>query len=977
MSKNLQIIPYKLTKGQTFEKITGVLTLQNAGDFKVTIPEYLEELKNIEKQIDQKYAEKNKAYSKVTRLYNDKAKDGWTEDERKSNKANNEVYRGDSKKIDNEIIKLRAQKTNLNQNEKYKDIGWAWQLVGNGIRSIPGHNSSFKSGLLGFTSDVNGVKEYNEITFSKLIEGGGLAWLEVFSPTDPATGKLPNGFYVRALGKPKVLRTEWTDFDFNPIKTKVRFGSEVLLHIYTEAMYGQEVKIELIDRDIFDPNDVLDISNTKTFIREALVYKINPNEDKKLGIDGALIINSETSEDQIKQQYLQKIVVEVLITPSWIKDAGNSLKIFPTVKSLEKEIYFTDFTRSYLDVGKDGILYTTPKEITNLPVVVGEVETNAATFHPCRYDLITLKKQLGGSVEIFNSKNDLDVRKRVLEIDIIAGKKATYLLDFDFKTEECPRDHKSKEITVTSVPTNYELLVDLSSKAEHSKAEKKFEWMKTDFSISTNTSFGAKSTQKENVSAKKGLVTVKQEQLEFDAFYNYDIPNNFSLYTFAKAMKYFNLRNLPSDKIFKINANVKSCAFKQNIKIIIYPDIKWTLKFGFNVDKEDIEKLNRKGGSFAPLKTYQDEADKNDEAQFKYNKKNSKEVNKENFERKKILDKTAKKYSKEYNLKPKSKIKPIDKGSSFKKFLEILSKITLSLEEEHYGGDVKNELTEDFVRDLYEKMQPVLQLASKATGILEGEFDKKDFSSEQEKSIDGLMAKLKRKTVAYEFLYPKLSFAASWFYEQIDADKYPTLAGRQGLGLDLMLKAAPLVGVTINWDILELLCRRHPIAYAILKTVDTLLYVLGDDESAIKCDFSVTGKIDATVDFQYNFAAGFKEVNAKGKTSMQAELKLSLKLKKTNEVLGWQVISELGIGIGGSIGLGIENKYGVDRSGFYVQKNIIFEGIVIEGNATARLQVKKNSRLKDKNSGFNGGGNLDFEITMLSHTFTTDKIYLI
>lgn len=85
-------------------------------------------------------------------------------------------------------------------------------------------------------------------------------------------------------------------------------------------------------------------------------------------------------------------------------------------------------------------------------------------------------------------------------------------------------------------------------------------------------------------------------------------------------------------------------------------DIKWILKFGFNVKKEDIEKLNKKGGIFVLLKIFEDKVEEKDKVYFEKNKV-----------RKEILDRVEKYFIEKYNLKLKEKeIVFVEKGISFK-----------------------------------------------------------------------------------------------------------------------------------------------------------------------------------------------------------------------------------------------------------------------------------------------------------------------
>ena len=951
MSKNLQIELIKSSlNGEVYDEAMGCLILKNSDkaftfkikempDFapnKPAPPEKMKELTN--EQFDALSHDNRWGYKHSVEEQNKKT----------------EAYNSKNKEYQDKAKALRAS------------ASWAWQLVGNGV------NPKTISPNASFTKGITKDKVYS-LKFPKIAEGGGFVWLEVFTDNDPAVGKPPFGMFVQAKGTPKIIRVEWTDQNYNPIPDTeiLAFGSQVLLHVYTNGMYGQEVEIELFDKDIFSGNDCLSIGDKKAFTREIVVQEIKPFEEGKHGNSGFLIASKQNKNNKVIEgdTVVQKIEIKVSVQKNWIKDGGTDLKIYPAIKSLETGNSFTGFTRQFLTVKENGIMYNVPAIPTNnTPGMIGSVETNVATFKPCRYDKITLMQQKkAGSTIVFSSANNEQRAKKSIAIEIVAGKKETCLLDFDFQTLECERKpkHTTQEITILTIPKDYELKIDPSSKAEHKVKKEEKELVKSESSRNSST-MGTKTTQKETVATEKGIVTVRQKQIEFDTFYNYDIPQDANAATtFYKAMKYFWLPKLSADKIHNIAAVANTCAFQQNVNIAIYPDIKWTLKFGFNVEKDDIEKLNRKGGTFAPLKTFEDKAEEKDKAYFEKHKK-----------QKETLERAEKHFTDKYNLKPKSAAAPVEKGTSFKQLLEILQRITISLEEQHYGGDVKNELTEDFVKQLYEQAKTVIDLAKIGVELLEGKHDESNYTPEDDRNIDGLAKKLARKPVAYEFLYPKLSFAGSWFYEQIDAKEYPELAGRQGLGVDLMLNAAPLIGVTIKWDILELLCRRHPIAYAILKAIDALLYILADDSSAVKCDFSVTGKIETTIDLQHNMLAGFKDFNVKGKSAIQTEIILELKLNNSIKLGKFEVLVKRGVSAGASIGLGIEDVYGVDGSGIYIKKDLVFEGIKFSFEAEGSAELGTQEGKRKKKSMFKLGGKITGEITMLAHTFSTDKMYI-
>lgn len=68
----------------------------------------------------------------------------------------------------------------------------------------------------------------------------------------------------------------------------------------------------------------------------------------------------------------------------------------------------------------------------------------------------------------------------------------------------------------------------------------------------------------------------------------------------------------------------------------------------------------------------------------------------------------------------------------------------------------------------------------------------------------------------------------------------------------------------------------------------------------------------------------------------------------------------------------------VDSTGFYFQKELIFEGIniKIEAETSAGMRKGKDEDEDEDETLFDIGGKIDGEITILAHTFSTDKIYL-
>lgn len=368
MSNNLHVVPFELKKGQHFDKTTNTLTLDKAGSFTITIKEYLKELETLEKNISYKYEQ----------IYNEKIKEKKTP-------------------ITKEIEELNLQRSKLF--EKYKDTLWAWQLVGDELSSELTHNNSFAKGISGFSTDVNGIKKFRTVSFSKLIEGGGRALLEAFSDSDPATAS--SGLYVKATGSPKIITAEWKDKDNNKITEEVAFGSTVYLHLYTEALYKQELKIGLRDTKYKNsdltptPSDEngnpivsLKDKTIKHFHREVGVHQYTTDDPLTIPPKTA-ITNTLIKDKSSTKLYVQKCVFPVFIEHAWqfqgagnnadfkdwnSMDSGKKLEINPIIfhENLEDGLTELDIT---LKVSKnDGKLIE--GELTgNKPFLIGENES--------------------------------------------------------------------------------------------------------------------------------------------------------------------------------------------------------------------------------------------------------------------------------------------------------------------------------------------------------------------------------------------------------------------------------------------------------------------------------------------------------------------------------------------------------------------------------------------------------------------------
>jgi hypothetical protein len=603
MEKQVHIIPKKVEEGQKYDPTQNSLVLKKAGPFNITIKE-IEDLKK------QKPIAPKPITELSTKDYNKLSETGrWNYD------VDVKQYNIDVKKY-NEKLKLYTERF-----KKFDDLNWAWQLVYNGLdpnKITP--NVGFKKGI------------HDRISFPELLEGGGIAWLEAWHEQDKPKGISPFGMYVQADGVPGIVRTEWTDFNYTTINetTKVAFGSKVILHIYSTGLYGQEVEVHLVDSDIFTPNGKLKISGADFFTREVKVHKLKTNDVNKKGISDVLTINDAPVN------HAQKIEIEVVIDKGWEKTAGKQFKIYPVIKSIKTgEIFkFSDRKHLQASANRESIeINSQPIPATNMPLIVGDVETNVEAFHPCRYDLIKASyskkaNSLGNQsleVELFNSKKEEDKIKEKLRMSVIAGVREgrrELKIVLDSKTNGCrfednkEKTHKGRVINLSKI--NGAIIIEESTRVNEHKI-----YDKNEFKIGKDNSNGIRFGKEEeghidtdddneisnshtksknsvegvfgvNRESKatlfkdkqvRGLYPNSDTEITLDIGFDYGDESILSLVKHIWPLRKSNLQHYP--------ILLQTCCFKKELDIIVFPDVKWILQFAYDCDPDEFQEMRK------------------------------------------------------------------------------------------------------------------------------------------------------------------------------------------------------------------------------------------------------------------------------------------------------------------------------------------------------------------------------------------------
>lgn len=431
MSKTLHIVPKEpLAKGQKWNAKTGHLVLANAETFTVEIIKTDALHKDAPKKLPPFNRQTQEEVWKITdydsRYWVVQAHNQRDKDEEKYNK-------------DKEAFNKKLQ-------EELNSLSWCWEIVGKGMsgRKIS-HNTSFSKGL---PADF-----CKQIKFPKLLEGGAPAWLEVFTEKDPATGQLPHGMFVSAQGTPKVIAAEWRDYTGKLITEEIAFGSTVYLHIYTEALFGQNVEIQLRDTKLVngdliptpsdqdgDPIQKLEAKPLTRFTRPVKTYQYNAVTKPPAGsVTDALV--TEKEKGQFSVSNVQKCVFPVFVEHAWqfqgagFLDSGEKLLINPIVFHPKIKNQKIDLDDCVLKVNKKGVLKK--GELTgNNPLVLDKEDKSGAPEEKKKIDF-TFGVFIDGTLNnIYNT-----IARQTWEEDQIKKKNPNLSYEEQQKQIENPEEH--------------------------------------------------------------------------------------------------------------------------------------------------------------------------------------------------------------------------------------------------------------------------------------------------------------------------------------------------------------------------------------------------------------------------------------------------------------------------------------------------------------------------------------------------------
>ncbi|REC46156.1 hypothetical protein [Chryseobacterium pennipullorum] len=493
--------------GQVFHKDIGWLELKQAESFDVYIKEYKDE----KDKLDQKHkSDRKKAYNDYSRKFDEVQKEDKKSDEfikqnyekAKAGQVKKETYDANLRKREEGMAARQKQYTELSNEyhknletidkkhdedvqaakDKYKSVRWVHQLVGDRRPELT--EESFNESVGIGTTAIG-------FTFDEFLEGGGAVYLEPFWEGTKPQGRYPHGILINAKGKkPEVILGEWTDAQNNKITNPLKFGSSVYLNIYTGALYGNNIQVQLKDKDQVIRIVTLGLTNAddKLFATEYLSNNTEERGKEDIAKQGALferavsvhrekrvpgsaktgyLVEDDNNKYDGKAKGLpnvQKSKFVVYIDPLWETMGGESLEIYPVVyhdKIPGKQKTLQDCILKVHKNAKDEVKVDNSN--SNKVVVLSQVETDIAFFHPCQYSLVTGEYN-GKKATIFERIKDKYKNEIYYRIVADDKEKPITITIADLKTDHCafenkPEEtHEKKAVTIKNAPSSYKNL---------------------------------------------------------------------------------------------------------------------------------------------------------------------------------------------------------------------------------------------------------------------------------------------------------------------------------------------------------------------------------------------------------------------------------------------------------------------------------------------------------------------------------------
>jgi hypothetical protein len=833
----------------------------------------------------------------------------------------------------------------------------------------------------------NGYKGPVNLEFNTFLEGGGKIYIEAFFANEQPKGNKNFGKFISATGTPKIIGTRWSDYAGNPVSKRVAFQSHLLLHVYTTGLYGQDLEMQMWDKDwgSYDANDPLTTKSDAgpTYkVCEVNVYEPNEALESDLNIQKGVLSNID-KKDQPGKVYVQKAVLEVFVDSTWGKEGGSLLWLYGAVKASSIKIGERKFTdKDYVEiVSRGGIQFPKTPNNGNMPAKVGMVETSMAKYRMCHYTKISGKAYKGEEtiqdVVFFDEAQIGDAALDVLNFPVVAGvKEALGKLEItlDPKTKDCindgtKSDHEGNVIDVSRI---IHLL-----KAGKGEA-KGFRLWDTERIVKNNnlTNNSIKSSKKTLDSDDQNdgqIQDISHSSSSGKANLGFLKIKGQSSYRILESYKPFVL-NSPSDGQLKLeiaydfnrnrvdpleglmktiwpnNKHVaqllllsfNTCRYVKPLNIIVYPDTKWTLQIAFNYDAGRFAQVQ---GAYHDKWKLEQLSAESTIRRLKGEKRGNPSARSARIREQKAIVQQAKKNS--GKLARGSNAAKLLMPSNASKAGIIDCEVGLICEFDRPFEALEVSTAFSQLKEFFRKIANIKEKIDDITNGVDEQATKKS-PKENKKRMDKLKAKLedlKRKgkdnsAWSFEFIPPSLGISLSWYAEHPKDINKPVM----GTMIEGVIKAEPLMGFEVKYDIFQLLSKiPHPVVKGVVLVLEVLDYALGDNFD-INLDFVVSGELGITGQGTINTVSGSSFMQRLKKDEDDSPFKVSgtLKMSIKAEVFASGTVNNFLFGehgiygrVEGSVTTGITCE-GVtkasDDDGLYIEPEIKFHGIVLKGS---------------------------------------------
>ena len=388
---------------------------------------------------------------------------------------------------------------------------------------------------------------------------------------------------------------------------------------------------------------------------------------------------------------------------------------------------------------------------------------------------------------------------------------------------------------------------------------------------------------------------------------------------------------------------VSTCRYaNQIVKINVLPDIKWTLLFKFNFKEEDWQK-------FEDVHSYQVGA-------FVFHSSETTQTTTPTGTTTTNRRTTAAGVS----IRRETTRQPVQREGGIKRLIELIKKVEVSLTAEwkDEAGKLQSEdVIEIYFKPFYDYYKKLTDISTMISAIIEGESNDEDrekkklLDSELKKMAGGRDAKevvggvfdiLTAKTVETKMVYPSIGLALSWYYGDAYKKEDTKYNGRKALEYKLQLQANPIIGVETTISFLEMLAKRHPIAYIIVKVVQVGMYLMN---GTIEVSLKLTGTLNLEGSARYNTLSGFSSAYSAKKekmASLTGEISADLSGQIRAKLNKYQIITEFNAS--GEFKLGIKTKVipgahlATDTGGMFYETDLDYKGFTFYLKAEGKAE---------------------------------------